>query len=149
MKKLFITALIAVSVATSAFADVNVNTLAVSHFKTDYQNATNVQWVTREDFTKVTFTLDGENMNVFYNNEGTVIASSKAIALDKLPASALRTITKEYPFPPYLLNECIEFTNAENEIKYYVSFTEEGKSKLILEISEKGSVNVYSKNRIN
>lgn len=149
MKKLFITALVAVSIATSAFADVNVNSIVVSRFKNEYQSATNVQWVAKEDFTKVSFTLDGENMNVFYNNEGVVIASSKAIALDKLPASALRTITKEYPFPPYVLNECIEFTNADNETKYYVSFIEEGKSKLILEVSEKGSVNLYSKNRIN
>ena len=69
-------------------------------------------------------------MKRFYNFDGTTIGTSKAIALDRLPKTALATITNKYPFPPYNLKECIEFINADNEKLYYISLIER-KTKLI------------------
>ena len=54
-------------------------------------------------------------MKRFYNFDGTTIGTSKAIALDRLPKTALATITKKYSFFPYSLKKYIEFENADNE----------------------------------
>jgi len=148
MKKLIFAALIAVSVATSAFANVTVSSKVTDSFKSDFTNATNVTWTVGSNFAKAVFVLEGERMEAFYNLDGTSIGVSKAIALDKLPKNSVRTITKKYPFPPYALKSCIEFVNADGEKQYFVSLEEEGKTKLILEIFENGSVELFKKDKI-
>lgn len=148
MKKILYAALIAVFVTTSAFAGVTVNVKITESFKSEFADASNVTWTTGKDFAKASFILEGEKMEAFYNLDGTAIGVSKAIGLDKLPKTSIRNITKKYPFPPYALKECIEFVNADGETKYYVSLEEEAKSKIILEVSANGSVQVYKKSKI-
>ncbi len=148
MKKVILAALIAVSVATSAFAGVTVSSKITSSFQTEFNDASNVVWTVGKDFAKAAFELDGEKLEAFYDLEGASIGVSKAIGLDKLPKASVRAITKKYPFPPYALKECIEFINADGDRKYYVSLVEEGKTKLILQVSETGSVEMYKKDKI-
>lgn len=147
MKKLILAALIAVSITTSAFADVTVNAKITENFQTEFYDATNVVWTVSNNFAKAVFTVEGEKMEAFYNLDGSTIGVSKTLALDKLPKNALKTITKKYPFPPYVLKECIEFTNADGEKKFYVSL-EEAKTKLILEVSATGAVDIFKNNKI-
>jgi hypothetical protein len=105
-----------------------------------------VEWTVASSFTKASFVLDGEKMEAFYSLDGAEIGVSKTIALEKLPENALRNITQKYPFPPYKLKECIQFTT-DKETVYYVSLEEET-TKLILEISASGFVDVFKKEKI-
>ena len=145
MKKLLFTALIAVAIGTSAFADGTKLTYKVlNHFKTEFSGAENVTWKLDNNFAKASFVYDGEKMEAFYNTEGDLIGTSRVFAFDKLPKSALATITKKYPYPPYKLNECIEFTNAEGEKNYFVGF-ETSSESLVLQVGTTGDVSVFKK----
>lgn len=57
MKKLFFAALIAVSVSASSFAqDVNkIDEKAVADFESVFTGASNVEWASKENFTKASF----------------------------------------------------------------------------------------------
>lgn len=150
MKKLIIAALIAVSLTTTAFAaDVNkVNSLILNAFNVNFGDATNVQWTLNKNFAKASFVLNGEKIEAFFNYNGTEIGTSKVFALDKLPANALRTFTKKYPFPPYKLKECIEFTDADGEVNYFISLEEEAKAKTILKVTSYGHISVFKTEKI-
>jgi hypothetical protein len=149
MKKFFLAALLVATIATSAFADENkVSSRVISNFKSDFTDAKNINWTAGKEFVRVTFVLNNEKLEAFYAFDGSLIATSKAIALDKLPESAVRYITKKYPFPPHKLKECIEMTDAEGTVKYYVSFVKEGKTKTILEVAENGGVHLYKEEKV-
>lgn len=145
MKKLFFTALIAVAIGTSAFADPNtVSHKVLNHFASEFTDAENVNWKVTNQFVEATFIMEGKKMQAFYNPEGEIIGTSQSFAFDKLPKQALKTLAKKYPFPPYQLEECILFTDGEGQSKYFVSF-ESAKQKLVLEVSSLGSVSEFKK----
>jgi hypothetical protein len=149
MKKTIIAAIIAVSIATSAFADAgkSINEKAVSEFSSSFTKASNVAWTTTNDYFKATFTMDKEKVEAFYRLDGSFIGSSKAIAFDALPAKAVRIITQKYPFPPYKLKECIAFTFADGETLYYASFEEANNLRTVLEIDGWGGVGIFKKSK--
>lgn len=141
MKKLFISALLALSVAASAFAKDpnNINSALLRSFKADFKNASEVSWVTARDYTKASFTLNNERMEAFYNNKGEVIATSKSITLDELPVSAKRAFTKK--FADYTVKEAIRMEGSE-ESAYYIS-AENEKETLIVKVDDFGSVSIF------
>lgn len=143
MKKFLITALIAVAIGTSAFANpTTINHKVLNHFTSEFTDAKNVNWKVTGQFVEATFMIDGKKMQAFYNTEGEMIGTSQTFAFDKLPKQALKTIANKYPFPPYKLEDCILFTNGEGESKYFVSF-ETSKEKLVIEISVSGGISEF------
>ncbi len=149
MKKFLFAALLVATMITTAFADENkVSSKIINNFKSEFTEAKNPTWTASRDFVKVAFILNNEKMEAFYGYDGAFIATSKAVALDKLPETAVRNITKNYPFPPYTLKECIEMTDAEGTKKYYVSFVEEAKNKIILEVLDNGKVTIFKQDKI-
>jgi hypothetical protein len=60
-------------------------------------------------FDKVTFQLNNETVNAFYDKDGDLIGTSKTVNFEKLPKSALETLTTKYTYPEFQLKECIEF----------------------------------------
>lgn len=145
MKKLFITALIAVAIGTSAFANpATVNHKILYSFGNDFKGAENVSWKVTDQFAKASFVYDETKMEAFYNLDGELIGTSKVFPLNKLPKSALKTITKKYPYPPYKLGECIEFLYPDGEKDYFLSFSTNNE-KLVLQVTPVGDVSVYKK----
>ncbi len=143
MKKLFISGLLALTLITSAFAS-PVSTRAMDHFSRSFANAKSVSWKTTNGYAKASFTLNNEKVDAFYDNYGEMIGISKVMAFDKLPKAALETLTTKYTYPAYQLKDCIEFTNADNEKNYYVSF-ETQTGSIFLEITKGGAVSVMAK----
>jgi hypothetical protein len=143
MKKLFIAALLTVTVATSAFSkDVNkVNTRAQHNFNYDFKGAENVNWTVKSNFAKADFIMNGEKMEAFYNLNGEMIGTSKNITLNELPTSAKRLLARKYN--GYTITEAIRFNGAD-EAGYYIS-GENDKEKIILKVSEDSQVSVYQK----
>ncbi len=146
MKKIFLAALLAVSIGTSAFSASakNVNDPIRDQFAAAFDNAQNVTWINENDFVVATFTIDGNQMKAFYNYDGDFIGTSKVFAFDKLPKNGLTSIMQKYPYPPYKLQECIEFVNADGEKNYFVSF-EKDNQMLVLQIYTEGSVQLFVK----
>src|SRR3954463_2948098 len=107
MKKLFFLALLAVTVAGSAFAadTKKVNASVLSSFKSEFKQAANVTWKTGADYAKATFTLDNKQVEAFYNLDGQMIAKSQNIGLDELPVNAKRNFAKY--FTGYNVKEAI------------------------------------------
>lgn len=141
MKKLLLAALVVAGLASSAFAtDVTkVSSKAQTSFESKFGNATNVQWIAREDYNKVTFTLADEQVEAFFATDGDLIGFSRNTAFKSLPLAAIQKIKKEYA--AYTVKETIEFEQNE-EKSFYVSL-ENGDKKLILEVSLFGNVSVY------
>lgn len=147
MKKLFILALIAFATGTSAFAGPKTISAKVNeHFVSSFKNARNVEWKVKDNFDRVSFILNGEKVQAFYDGAGELIGTSKTYALDKLPKSALETITTKYTFPEYQLKDCIEFVNSSNEKNYYVSMDKENEN-VVLEITTGGMVSVFARTK--
>lgn len=147
MKKIFALALIALATTTTAFADPNsVSTKVLSHVATSFKQATNISWVANDRFDKISFTLNNEKVDAFYNTYGELIGTSKTMAFDKLPKAAIETITTKYTFPKFQLKDCIQFTGADNEANYYVSMDADYET-LVLEISKNGSVKIFNRAR--
>ncbi len=145
MKKLFITALVAIALGTSAFAAPSTISNKVSnHFTNSFSKASNITWTITEDFNKASFIMNNEKIEVFYDGFGDLIGTSKSIQFDKLPKQAIETLTTEYTFPEYHVLECIEFVNADKEQNYYVSM-EKDNATIVLKISQKGTVSLFTK----
>lgn len=141
MKKLLLAALVVAGLGSSAFAtDVTkVSSKAQTSFESKFGNATNVQWIAREGYNKVTFTLADEQVEAFFATDGDLIAFSRNAAFKSLPLAAIQKIKKEYA--AYTVKETIEFEQNE-EKSFYVSL-ENGDKKLILEVSLFGNVSIY------
>ncbi|MCZ2223927.1 MAG: hypothetical protein LC122_09885 [Chitinophagales bacterium] len=148
MKKMILIAFIIAifSVNANATNGTEVSNIISQSFNNDFSNAKNVQWNLNEDFAKASFTLNGENVEAFYDYNGEMVGSSKNISIDKLPAKALRSFTKKYPFPTYQLKESIEFVNANEETNYFISLDDLfSDSRVILRISPDGNVALFKK----
>ncbi len=141
MKKLLLAALVVAGLGTSAFATdgTKVSSRAQYSFEAKFANAQNVKWTAKENFSKVSFTLDEENVEAFFAFDGELIGLSRKVELKNLPLSAIQTIKKEYASST--IKEIIEFQ--QNDTKaFYVSLEKAGQ-KQILEVSLYGSVSVY------
>ena len=144
MKQILMIALFAIATGTSAFASPNsVSKKVTTHFSTAFKNAKNVSWKADGNYDKVSFMMEGQKVEAFYNKYGELIGTSKTAAFDKLPKKALEVITTLYTFPDYQLKDCIEFTSADKEKNYYVSFRT-GSETTYLQISEEGYVSNFT-----
>ena len=143
MKKLFITALAALAIGTSAFAGPSViKTKVKNHFASSFSKAQEVSWNSNGKFDQVNFILNNEKYTTYYDVYGDLVGTTQNIAFDKLPKAALESITTTFTFPEYQLKECIAFVNSDNVKKYYASF-ETDDTTVVLEISENGRVDVF------
>jgi hypothetical protein len=148
MKKFLTTALLAVTLITSAFAftpDPNkLNQKVIANFKQEYADATDVEWTVKPSFAKVTFTLNNQTNNAFYDLQGNFIGCSHAISLESLPTHAKRSFAKKYA--EYTVKEAIQFDGTD-ETTYYIS-AENDSHAVILKVSE-GMLSVYKKTNKN
>ena len=144
MKKLFITALLAIVVAAGVFAAPGkVSSSVLANFNAVFQNADNVSWLVTKDYTKVEFTSDNTKMEVFYNYNGDIIGASKSIDLDELPVNAKRPFAKL--FAGYNVNEAICFEGFD-EISYYISGENE-KESVIVKVNDHNQVSVFKRTK--
>ncbi|MDB5232867.1 MAG: hypothetical protein JWN76_3672 [Chitinophagaceae bacterium] len=139
MKKLFIAVVAVIALGTSAFAaDVNVH--VDSKFKSQFGNVSDVKWTISTEYSKASFISNGERMEAYYDNSATLIATCKAVAIEKLPLRAQKKIQKS--FAGYQLKECIGVDSAEDGITYYASLSN-GSKNIILQIGQLGSVSFF------
>lgn len=130
MKKLLFTALIAISLMSSAFATPvkGVTYRMAEAFSTAFKGAENLQWSLTDDYVKASFDLRGIKMEAFYDHSGELIGSSHAITLESLPIQAKRKFAMKYS--DYIVKEAIVFEGAD-ESAYFVSAESETRTVII------------------
>ena len=143
MKKLFISALLAVTVAVSSFAAEgnNVSYTVRNNFSSQFKKASDVQWTSGENYTKATFVLDNVRTEALYSAEGEFIGTNQAITLEELPVNAKRAFAKKYE--GYTVKEAIRFEGSQ-ESAYYIS-AENEKGSVILKVEDSGSISTVKK----
>ena len=142
MKKLFFTALIAVSVSFGSSAqDVNqFDQKAVYNFKSSFAGASHVEWSSKENFTIASFLQDDHKVEVFYNTDGDFVAASNQVGMEQLPSYFKKVVEKKYS--NYTVKEAFKL-NGNDEIAYFI-FAENDEDKIVLK-AKQGSVSLYSK----
>lgn len=140
MKKLLFTALLAVTVAVSAFASGTdkVNYAAVSNFKASFKHISDVSWTATKDYVKATFVLNNVRTEALYTPEGEFIGTNTAINLDELPVKAKRSFAKK--FDGYTVKEAIHFEGNDEEA-YFIS-AENEKEAVILKVNDSNHISV-------
>lgn len=143
MKKLFISALLAVTVAVSSFAAEgnNVSYAARKDFSAQFKHASDVRWTSGENYTKATFVLNNVSTEALYSAQGEFIGTNQAITLEELPVNAKRAFAKKYG--GYTVKEAIRFEGTE-EGAYFIS-AENGEGSVILKVEDNGSISTVRK----
>jgi hypothetical protein len=67
-----------------------VPSLVVKEMEGEFNNVTNLQWKTVDQFYKATFTTDGRQLEAFYTADGTLTALSRRLTLDHLPLTLIK-----------------------------------------------------------
>jgi hypothetical protein len=140
MKKLLISAVLTVLIATSSFAadGKELNSKVVDNFFVEFKHAKNVTWKSTENFVKASFILNDKSMAAFYDLDGNMIGTTSNIAIDDLPTNAKRAFAKKYG--EYTVKEAIQFDGVE-DTAYFIS-AESEKQTLLLKVSVAGFVSV-------
>ena len=129
---LSIATMLMMGVSISAFAakneDGTVNQLIVKSFKKDFNGASNIIWEQRDTYTKATFSLHGQVLFAYYNNNGDLQAVVRNITSDQLPISLLSSLRKEYG--NCWLSDLFEIVS-DDQTSYYVTL-EDSDKKVVL-----------------
>lgn len=142
MKKILFTALVAVSIVSSAFAkdDKKINYRVLNSFTTEFNEATDINWTSQRNFDKASFNLDGKQLSVFYTTSGEKIGTSQEVSFESLPSKAKKCIAKKYS--DYSIKETILF-ESDSEASYFVS-AENSLQKVILKVAN-GHISIFKK----
>lgn len=144
MKKLFITIVLAIASFAGAFAiPKEVNAAILDDFNKQYKEVSNLSWLITPGFIKAEFTSGCRRMEVFYNAENVVMATSKSINLDEIPISAKRSFAKK--FAGYTVAEAIRFEGFDDE-GCYISGENE-KETVILKVSDNSRVSLFKRTK--
>lgn len=144
MKQLFITVLLSFAVVAGTLAAPRkVSAAILANFEAEFKKATEVTWLLTPDYTKAAFTADDVKMEVYYDANGDVIATSKGITLDDLPMSAKRSFDKK--FAGYHVSEVIRLEGF-GETAYYVSGENE-KDTVIFKVNEDNQVSCVKRTK--
>ncbi len=142
MKKLFIAAVFAVSILSTAFAanTKKVTNKVMNSFSKEFGNVENVSWTARPEFTKASFTSEGRNVDAFFDTDGNLLGTSRNVNFENVPAASKKAFAKR--FPSYSVKEVVEFTESES-ISYYVS-AENNENKVVFKLNGR-TVSVFKK----
>ncbi|HEY4111521.1 hypothetical protein [Puia sp.] len=144
---LSIATMLMMGVSVSAFAGKNddgvVNQLAVKSFKKDFTGASNIIWEQRDSYTKATFSLHGQVLFAYYNNNGDLQAVVRNITSDQLPINLLSSLKKAYD--GYWISDLFEIVS-DDQTSYYVTL-ENSDKKIVLKSQGTEFWNEYKKEK--
>ncbi len=146
MKKIFLSLAAVALMGISAFANGNdevIGQKTLSAFKSDFTNASHTTWEQKAGFIKATFSLNGQVLCAYYNNDGELQAVVRNIISDQLPLNLLASLKKDYA--DYWITDLFEIS-AGSETSYYVTL-ENSDKKIVLKSDGASYWNVFSKEK--
>lgn len=140
MKKILLTAIIAISIISSAFANPGkeVNYFVINSFREDFGNVEDVKWNITPAYAKAAFILNNVATEAFYKLDGEFIGTTQTIAIEDLPIAAKRSFAKKYS--NYIVKEAIKL-NGNEETAYFI-LAENEKHSVVLKANNAG-ITVY------
>ncbi|HWK02314.1 MAG TPA: hypothetical protein VNS58_01700 [Puia sp.] len=145
MKKIILSIATVLMMGISAFAATNdeVNQQAVSAFHKEFVSAKNIVWEQKQDYLKVTFTMNDQVLFAYYNNNGDLQAVVRNIVSGQLPISLLTGLKKEYN--GFWISDLFEMAS-DGQTTYYVTL-ENADKKIVLKSDGAEAWGVYAKTR--
>jgi ABC-type glycerol-3-phosphate transport system substrate-binding protein len=143
MKKITIILAMALT-ASTAFAFTGGETLnhqAINTFNSEFIKASDATWTSSKDFDKVTFTLNGEQLEAYYNKAGEFMALTHNISTVQLPASLKKSLKKS--MGNSWITDLFEITNLDQS-SWYVTL-ETADTKVVLKSHNGGRWTVFQK----
>ncbi|HZI00711.1 MAG TPA: hypothetical protein VEX63_06165 [Flavisolibacter sp.] len=116
------------AVATPTAMPADIHPSVERSFKHTFAQATEVNWSVSDNFYKADFVLNGQYASVFYDCDGTLMATTRNISSLQLPVTLQAGLRKDYS--EYWISNLFEMTNAEG-INYYVTL-QKGDTKITL-----------------
>jgi hypothetical protein len=120
-----------------------VNQQAVRAFKNDFATASNIVWEQKDTYTKATFSLNGQVLFAYYNNNGELTAVVRNIVSDQLPISLLASLKRDYN--ACWITDLFEVA-ADDQTNYYVTL-ETSEKKIVLKSQDGEGWQVFSKEK--
>lgn len=148
MKKIiFATAVMLTLGWGSAFANSNdnVNDQVTASFRKDFVTAKEVKWQRESNYVKATFTMDGQIMFAYYNENAELIGVVRNILSDKLPIGLMTDLKKNYN--DRWISDLFEMAS-DGQSTYYISL-ENADETLVLKSNGSSGWSVYKRTKKN
>jgi hypothetical protein len=146
MNKIILSIAMVLAMGCSAFAtasDEGVGQQARKAFKRDFASASQISWEQKENYQKVTFSLNGQILFAYYNNNGDLQAVVRNIVSEQLPIVLLSGLRQEYG--DYWITDLFE-VSSDNQTTYYATI-ENSEKRIVLKSDGTSFWNVYSKEK--
>jgi len=150
MKKIILSIATVLMISAGAFANGNasfigdnVNQQAIASFKKDFAAASNIIWEQKVGYSKATFSLNGEILFAYYDNNGELTAVVRNITSEQLPINLITSMKRDYD--GYWISDLFEVASGD-QTTYYVTL-ENSDKKIVLRSFGIDSWNVYSKEK--
>jgi hypothetical protein len=144
MKKiLFVLGFLAIVGFSNAYPSERVSPKVLSSFKSEFSNATDVQWETGNNYFRATFSMNDQRVFAYYSIEGELISVARYISSVQLPVNLFANLKNDYN--KYWISDLFEVSNSEG-VHYYVTL-ENADTKLVMKSSNGGSWVTYSKSK--
>lgn len=134
------------SVSLSSFAsetkDIKVSSSVLQAFQKNFSAAKEVSWTVSQNYYKANFSMNGQFVTAFYNNDGSMMAMTKNIASTQLPVALQTSLRQQYS--QYWISDLFEMATEEGT-SYYITL-EDGDTRLVLK-SDNAEWSTYQKQR--
>ena len=147
MKRLFVAVILLLSISLSSYAGGPADAPrfnGVESFNKSFPHATVIDYKNKADFTEVNFLWNGLRLQAFYDEDGDLVATCRAITIDNLPLPAQMRLRSDYA--GFVLHDAIEFDHTVNGVSYFVTAVNP-KNTMLLQIASDGTISVFSKKR--
>jgi len=121
----------------------DVNQLAVRSFKKDFASASNTIWEQKGGYAKATFSINGQVLFAYYDNNGDLHAVVRNITSGQLPINLLTSLRKDYS--DCWISDLFEVASGD-QTNYYVTL-ENSDKKIVLRSAGLDSWDIYSKEK--
>jgi hypothetical protein len=140
MKKILITLVMIASLTKGVMAsEEGVNSEVLNAFKNDFANAKNVSWQTAGNYYKASFTINGNILFAFYNENGEFLGVARNILSTELPDKLKNSWKKNYN--GYWITDLFRVTNHSGTF-YYITL-QNADEKVILEAKNNKNWTLY------
>ncbi len=148
MKRLiFATAMMLTVGLTSSLANTNdnINDQVTASFRRDFVSAREVRWQKENNYIKATFTMYGQVMFAYYNDNGELIGVVRNILSDKLPINLMTDLKQNYN--ERWISDLFEMAS-DGQSTYYITL-ESADETLVLKSNGSSGWSVYKRTKKN
>jgi hypothetical protein len=146
MKQLLIAVILFFTVSATTRANTTAHKdptfVGAENFKQKFPDASNISYKVKGELTEVTFIWNTMRLQAFFDFEGNLLATCRAIANGDLSLTAQMSLKNAYP--GYVEREAIEYNDANAGVSYYVTMIGP-KNSYLLCVSTDGMISVFKK----